>query len=199
MHNPPDPRPAGVVGPNTVIQLARALEGDSGPEALHRVFDEAGCSTFLQAPPCDMIDQAIPARLFASLWSNLPDKVAGRIAADAGQRTARYIVENRIPPLVRFALRTAPRSLARRLLLRAIVRNAWTFAGSGHCTAKHGDPTKVEIIANPIAMPDCVWHKAVFAELFKTLIGGPMHICHTDCCLRGAAACRFELTFAPGR
>jgi divinyl protochlorophyllide a 8-vinyl-reductase len=189
--------PSGRVGPNAVIQLANALAEGLGPEAASRVFGAAGCAALLEKPPEEMIDERVPARLFEALWRTLPDATARWIAEDAGRRTGAYIVKNRIPVVAKGVLRLLPRSLAARFLTAAIARHAWTFAGSGACRALPGEPVVIEIADNPIVMPACVWHQAVFTALFGELVGGDVTVRHNQCCRTGAETCRFEVTITP--
>ena len=191
-----DTEPCGVIGPNAVIQLANALKVGAGAEIARQVFADAGHLELLEHMPAEMIDERVPAALFAALWRILPYETAQQIAEDAGRRTARYILQNRIPSLAQFVLCRLPASVARRLLLGAISKNAWTFAGSGICRARPGNPALIEIIGNPMAMPDCVWHQAVFGELFGSLVAGRVRIRHLQCCRTGGAVCRFELSFS---
>ena len=134
---------AGLVGPNAVIQLAAALRAAPGAiEPAERVFASAGALRMLRVPPDAMIDEAIPARLFEALWRELPPEQAARIAHDAGRRTGAYVLANRIPAIARCVLcaRCRPAWPAP-LLLKAISRNAWTFAGSGICRShSRADP-----------------------------------------------------------
>jgi len=189
--------PPGVVGPNAVIQLAGALNDGPGPEVAQKVFSAAGCPELLVTPPTAMIDERIPARLFETLWETLPDEAARQVAAEAGQRTGRYILENRIPRLVQTMLRVLPPSLSLRLLTMAVARNAWTFVGSGVCHAQASNPATIEIVGNPMPTPDCVWHQAVFAALFCHLVADHVQVRHSQCSRFGSSSCRFELTLAP--
>ena len=191
--------PSGRVGPNAVIQLANALAEGLGPEAARQVFGAAGCAHLLEKPPGEMIDERIPAHLFKTLWRSLPDATALWIAEDAGRRTGAYIVENRIPGIAKGVLRLLPRSVAARLLTRAIARHAWTFAGSGACRTLPGDPVVIEIADNPIVMPACVWHQSVIAALYGELDGGDVTVRPSRSCGAGSETCRFEVTIRPAR
>jgi len=186
----------GRVGPNAVTQLSGALEALHGVDAADAVFAAAGCAKLRTEPPAAMVDEAVPAALFSALWSTLPDTAAEAAAAEAGRRTADYIIAHRIPKFAKRILKIAPRKLATRLLLLAIRRNAWTFAGSGHC-AITTRPAAIYIADNPIATPDCVWHQAVFERLFRRLVDAGAVVRHTACIRAGAGACRFEIDFFP--
>ncbi len=185
---------AGLVGPNAVIQLAQALRAQPGGEDDARlVFESAGLARLLRSRPDAMIDETIPARLFDSLWMEFPGEYARRVAYDAGQRTGAYVLANRIPAIAHLALRALPASLGTPLLLDAIRRNAWTFAGSGTCLVANGSPALVTIVANPLTMPGCVWHVGVFERLFRTLIRRTTQVRHSQIRIDGVPASRFEI------
>lgn len=189
------------VGPNAVIQLGQALRARLGEEAAREVFDGAGLREMLERPPAGMVEQDTAARLFESLFARLPAAGAAEIAREAGTRTADYVMAHRIPRAARAVLKVLPAALAAPLLIGAIGRHAWTFAGSGTFTASPGPPpgmTRViEIAGNPLAMPGCAWHLAVFERLFRVLVAPRAAVAHTRCCHAGAPACRFEIDIAP--
>lgn len=189
-------RAGGRVGPNAVIRLGEAMIAIAGRPAAERLYAEAGVPELLDAPPAEMIDETVPARLFDVLWRDWPAEHAGRVSREAGRLTADYVYANRIPRIARTVLPVLPRWAASRLLLSAIERSAWTFAGSGAC--RTGPGLTVTIGANPLAMPGCVWHRAVFARLFERLVAPGTRVEQTACCLDGAPACRFVIHL-PGR
>ena len=191
--------PPGVVGPNAVIQLARALMDGPGPETARRIFEAAGYASLLKEPPSAMIDERIPARLFEALWRELPDAAARRVSEDAGRRTGYYILENRIPGFAKRLFRILPAPIALRLLTVAIGKNAWTFVGSGVCRTRLSNPALIEITGNPLPMPDCVWHQAVFGALFGALVLGAVQVRHVQCREGGSVISRFELALATTR
>ncbi|MEM6464724.1 MAG: bacteriochlorophyll 4-vinyl reductase [Pseudomonadota bacterium] len=184
----------GRVGPNAVLQLVEALNAESSPSETAEVFADAGLSHLLDKPPDSMTDERIPRRLFDAVWRRMPREKAGPIARDAGRKTADYIIANRIPRFAGFLLGALPPWIASRLLLAAIEKHAWTFAGSGKCQTCWRPVSTISISANPLAMPDCQWHTAVFERLFTRLVCAQATVRHTHCCLSGEDACRFEIT-----
>ena len=143
-----------------------------------------------------MVDQDIAARLHDTLRLTLPAPDAAQIAADAGRRTADYLLAHRIPKPAQWAMKGLPPRLAARVLLKAMAANAWTYAGTGQVRTKPGNPCTLEIIDNPLAQPKCPWHVAVFERLFRTLVAKNAQVSHTDCCAAGARACRFDITLS---
>lgn len=199
---------AGVVGPNAIIQTFAAIRAAAGEEAARRVAEAADCAGWLDAAPAEMVDERAAARLFRALETVLPDE-APAIEAEAGRLTAGYILANRIPRPAQTLLRVLPAWLAGRLLLAAIGRNAWTFAGSGSFRGTaNGGPgrvARVEIGGNPLTAgsvspaPACRWHGAVFRRLFRELVDPRTEVRETACCASGAPACVFEISRGGGR
>lgn len=183
--------PAGRIGPNAVIQLGEALR--ALPEMAQRIYARADCPSLLNDPPAAMIDERIPARLFEALWKELPADQAAAIARDAGRRTGEYVLRNRIPAVARAILGVLPGQIAARLLLKAIHRNAWTFAGSGICRIESSAPSVLTIERNPLKMPGCVWHVGVLERLFQALAAPGSRVRHCDDAAKAATICRFEI------
>ena len=181
------------VGPNAVIQLGHALRAQHGKALAIQVYEAAGLRGWLDQPPEDMVDERAVDQLFHALRGRLAAEEAAAVAAEAGARTAEYLLANRLPRPAHGMLRLLPQPLSARLLLRAIGANAWTFTGSGIFRARPGSPHRVEIVSNPIAIPGCVWHVAVFETLFRALVAPHARVRHDSCCLDGAPACLFEI------
>ena len=194
-------RPAGVIGPNAVIQLSHALNDLAGETVLRRVFEAAGSTPWLVTPPQRMVAEQAVAALHRQLRRALPPHEAAQVAARAGKLTADYILANRIPVVMRRVLPRLPAWLAARILLAAIGRHAWTFAGSGRFAGRAGQPCVVDIAGNPFvvgeaaAFPLCHWHAAVFARLFQELVHPHAIAREVACCATGAPACRFEVSW----
>lgn len=184
---------APTVGPNAVIQLGEALRDRLGERAVRDVFAHANLNHFLIDPPSDMVAEDAVKDMFRSLYCRLPSATAAAVAAEAGRRTADYLLANRIPGLAQATLKLLPARLAAPLLLSAISSNAWTFAGSGALHTRSGSPNLIEIAENPIAIPGCVWHVAVFKRLFRALVMSNAEVRHPQCCHAGAPTCRFEI------
>ena len=198
------PRALGVIGPNAVIQLVPALEVLAGAAAARRIFESSGASDWLAAPPREMVAEGLVAALHQQMRRDLDPRAAASVAGLAGRLTADYILAHRIPPLMRRLLPRLPAALAARLLLAAIARHAWTFAGSGAFAAMPGRPCVIEIAANPFVAgeragaPLCAWHAAVFTQLFRNLVHPAAGAREVACCAAGAPACRFEVDWAAG-
>ena len=186
---------AARIGPNAVIQLGETLRAHGEIALARRIYQAAGHLDWLSEPPAAMTPQAEVAALHAALQQLAPASAAQAYAAEAGERTGEYLLTHRIPRVARLILRVLPRRPAARLLLKAIERHAWTFAGSGRFVV---DPAtySFSIEHNPLAREGgCVWHEAVFTRLFQRLVSPGIVVRETECCADGAAACRFEIVW----
>ncbi len=181
------------VGPNAIIQLGETLKHRLGERCALDVFERAGLPAMLSEPPTDMVSERVVKTVFDALFDTLDVEQATAIAREAGVRTADYIMANRIPAPARFVLKALPAALAAPVLLRAISRNAWTFAGSGAVTVHAGTPHVLEVTGNPITTPGCVWHVGVFERLFQSLVARHASVSHTQCGRDGGDICRFEI------
>lgn len=183
--------PAGQVGPNAILQMVEALRVLSGPEALDRVCAAAGMPDLVENLPDSMIPAQDALCLHRAVASELPRYAAHLVAQEAGRRTGEYILKHRIPAPARTVLRNLPRRLAVPILLRAISRHAWTFAGDARVLHHTTPPMGLVIHENPLAMPGCLWHLAVFETLFHRLVDRQICVSHPECCTDGAGVCRF--------
>jgi divinyl protochlorophyllide a 8-vinyl-reductase len=197
----PPAEPRARIGPNAIIQTGQALSALHGPGAARLIFEAAGLGRYIGALPTTMIDEREPVALFAAIKATLPPAEADRVLAEAGHRTGHYILENRFPPAARKILPKLPAGLSSRLLVSAIARHAWTFAGSGRFEARvtgwKRPVVTLAIAANPLATPDCLWHGAVFQRLFASLCGDVAFVRHSQCCARGDSSCVTQVSLAP--
>ena len=189
----------GRIGPNAISQLAAVLGDRAGSGPVQRLFEAAGMAHYLDAMPEEMVDEQEVRALHATLRRQFGPACAQALARAAGRRTAGYLLERRIPKAAQWLLRRLPRPIAVRLLLRAIERNAWTFAGSGAFCAVYGKPARLGITHNPLCrglrseLPACDFYAGTFEALFRSLINPEAKAREVNCEAMGDAACVFEL------
>ena len=188
------PDPVALIGPNAVMQLAAAMEERLGQRETRAIFADAQVSPM---PRGDlMIAEDFALRLHR--WLALHEPIESyAIAHEAGLRTADYIIANRIPPLAVRLLRSLPAPIAAPLLMQAIRRHAWTFAGAGHFEpdgAWHF--TMDRSAASDIGLPPASlfhWYAAVFTRLFDRLVAPGCRCRDLDSDEPIAARHRFEI------
>jgi divinyl protochlorophyllide a 8-vinyl-reductase len=191
----PSPR----IGPNAVTRVAEVLVERFGVLRMAAIFRRAGLAQYVDALPKQMVDEAEVIRLHVELRATLDAAATRDVAREAGRRTGDYLLAHRIPRPVQWLLKSLPPPLAARVLLAAITRHAWTFAGSGRFEVLGYSPVRVSISGNPLArgvradMPQCDYYAATFERLFCALVSRHSTVVETHCEAAGAAACVFEM------
>jgi divinyl protochlorophyllide a 8-vinyl-reductase len=190
---------SGRIGPNAITRVAEVLLPRVGSETTTTIFGRAGLLPYLDRPPEQMVDETEVTRLHRVLREALGPAVAREVSHAAGTRTGDYLLAHRIPRAVQALLKRLPAPLAARVLLAAIRRHAWTFAGSGEFSARAGRPVVLTIRGNPLcrgatlAEPGCDFYAATFERLFRELVHADARVVETACEACGAAECRFEV------
>lgn len=193
--------PAGParIGPNAIIRVAEALRREGGEALERRVFLAARLGGYLGALPGRMVDETEVTRLHRTLRELLGAERAREVSRDAGYATGDYLLANRIPRPVQGVLKALPAPWAARVLMGAIGRHAWTFAGSGVFAWTPGRPVRFQIRGNPVCrgtvsdQPVCHYYAATFERLFRALVHPRAAVAETACESAGADACRFEI------
>ena len=133
------------IGPNAITRVAEALREAGPQERVERLFAQAGLAHYLAQPPEKMVDEREVTRLHQVLRDQLGIPAALEIARSAGVRTGDYLLAHRIPRGVQVLLKWLPARLASQVLLNAIQRHAWTFAGSGELRVRKAYPPHLAI------------------------------------------------------
>ena len=197
-----DAAPTARIGPNAVIRLGEALTDRLGPAVAARVFTAAGIAPWLADPPGAMVDEAHVTALHAVLRDTLDAETAAAVSHDAGVRTADYLLAVRIPRPVQALLKLLPPAPASRLLLSAISRHSWTFAGSGRFEVRPGRPLELVIVDSPLcrgataATPQCAYYAGTFERLYQVLVSRRSRVRETACQAMGADACVFTVDWS---
>ncbi len=193
---------AARIGPNAIVRVGEALESRIGGEGMRRLFDAAGLARYVAQPPAGMVDENEVTRLHRVLRATLGEAVAARVSFEAGIRTGDYLLAHRIPAPVQWLLRLLPAAAASRVLLTAIARHAWTFAGSGtfdSTSGAHGATLRVR--GCPLCRdtrsetPLCAFYAGTFERLFDTLVRRGATVTEVACEARGEPACVFRVTW----
>jgi divinyl protochlorophyllide a 8-vinyl-reductase len=191
--------PTARIGPNAVTRMAEALRALHGEAMAARIFAAAALTDLLRHPPEEMIDERDVARLHRSVHSALGAKAAAEVGRDAGARTGAYLLDRRIPRPVQWILRRLPAVLAARVLVAAISRHAWTFAGSGEFGVRwRRGGVRLTIARCPLCRdvsasdPACDFYCATFERLFGELVRAGSTVTEVTCQVCGGEACVFE-------
>lgn len=187
--------PQAQIGPNAILQLVPVLEQALGRLDSLQLLNRAGILSLPDGR--GMIPEAPVAALHRCLRAAYPDRAAA-LAANAGVRTADYILVHRIPQPAQRLLKILPWRISASILSKAIARNAWTFAGSGRFQVL--SPLSFRLYDNPVIRGEqadhtlCHWHAAVFERLYRALVHPNLICTEVSCAATGAEACVFVLT-----
>ena len=185
----PGRRQPALIGPNAVLQAVAVMEERLGHAETLAILADAQIADLPSGE--HMIPEVDALRLHR--WLALHDPMgAFVIAEEAGARTADYIIANRIPRPVVWLLRHLPPWLAAPMLMAAIRKHAWTFAGAGAFAADGAWRFTIDRSdsLDPVPPPESLfaWYAAVFNRLYRQLVA-PDCVCHLDVteCERGLA------------
>ncbi len=191
---------AGVVGPNAILQTVAALDALTPPGTSLRILRAAGLLQYAVVPPTAMVPERHVATLMAALRRELGVFESATVQREAGRRTGDYLLAHRIPAGAQLMLRALPAGASAALLERAVLRHAWTFAGSGHLFFMpiHHGVTAV-LTGCPLcrgahlSAPHCELYAATFERLFRRLVSRGARCRETACLAAGGRACEFEI------
>jgi len=199
-------QPSARIGPNAIIRTGEALDARLGSDTRAHVFAAAGLAHYLDAWPETMVNEGEVAALYRALHASLPAETFAAVAGDAGRRTGDYLLAHRVPRPVQALLKPLPARPAAAILLNAIARHAWTFAGSGRFTARPiSGGVELAIAGCPLCRgleaeaPLCQYYAATFGRLFQSLVSEHATVGETACQAAGAPACVFALSWRHAR
>jgi len=181
------------IGPNAVLQTLRAVE-----ELEPGVRDSVESRAALEPLEEGMIPERIFVQLIRAVREVLPRARAEAVLRRSGALTADYVRTHRIPAPIRATLAGLPAFLAMPLLLQAIERHAWTFAGAGTFGAEgkmlllDGAPTARPASGPPGTGCSCAYYEGAFEGLLRLAARG-VHVTEVACQASGAAKCQFNI------
>lgn len=189
------------IGPNAITRVAEALRQRQDADEIQHLFALAGIEAYLLQPPEKMVDEREVARLHQVLRAELGIESALAVAREAGVRTGDYLLAHRIPRGVQVLLKRLPARLASRVLLNAIQRHAWTFAGSGELRLRKPYPPRLAIAGCCICqgaraeVPLCDFYAAAIERLFQKLVHPRARVMEIGCQALGQPACTFQMSW----
>ena len=193
----PHSETAGRIGPNAILQTVAVIRARFGDAAASRVL--AGTPWRLEHLPDEMVPERDVLTVVHATLRDLGYEQGHRVMDAAGARTARYLLAQRIPKAAQCIMKLVPAPIALRILLTAIQRNSWTFAGSATFVVRYGGPAVVEF--HDCAMcrglhgtaSACAFYEATFRELLLALVSPRARVIETACMAADAECCRFQL------
>ena len=188
------------IGPNAIIQTAATLVDRVGAAEATAILT-AATPWRLDHLPTEMVDEREVTALMRGVAEHFTVADAEAIMREAGIRTGDYLLRVRIPRFAQRVLGILPRRLGLRLLLSAITRNSWTFAGSAQFeVVRDGEGTTTFSLRGcPVCRgqtapaPICHYYAATVEHLVSTIVARHARVREVTCEAVGGAACRFEV------
>lgn len=186
-----------VIGPNAILQSVEVVRQRWGDATAASALSGTGWT--LDHLPRRMVEVADVLEMTANLRALVGQEQTAVVLDEAGERTARYLLSNRIPRAAQLVMRWAPDGLATRLLMTAISRNRWTFAGSADVRLVTHPQVLVEFRGCPLcrglhaSTPVCHFYAATFRGLFRELVNPRVTVTETACEAVGDPCCRFTI------
>lgn len=193
----PSTATVGRIGPNAIVQTHEALVATLGPARAAALLHEA-TGRLPATLPDRMVDE-VEVNGYVRHVVQALGPLGHAVLREAGHRTARYLLGHRIPRPAQFVIRTLPPRAGLAMLLSAIGRHSWTFAGSGDFVYRMDEVPWVRVIHCPMCRgisahaPVCDFYAGTFEGLLQALIARSAHVVETECEASGASSCRFEL------
>jgi divinyl protochlorophyllide a 8-vinyl-reductase len=191
----------GRIGPNAIIRTVEALREGLGSARTAALLRDAGLAGYERELPHEMVAENEVTALFGAIYRELGNYAARDIARSSGERTADYLLANRIPKAAQTAMKVLPASLASRGLLAAIRGKTWTFAGSSTVVMTDGRPALVSFAGCPLcrgatsATSVCEYYAATFERLYRVLVHPAASASEISCSAAGSPACTIEIRY----
>lgn len=187
----------GVIGPNAILQTVAAVRERWGDARAREILN--GTQWRLDHLPMEMVDEAEVRSVTNALREMVGPDAALDVLDEAGERTASYLLAHRIPRVAQWVMRFSPVCVSARMLLAAISRNRWTFAGSAAVRLTSHPRVVVEFAGCPLCAglhasgPSCQFYAATFRGLFRVLVNPRVTVTETACQAVGDSCCRFVI------
>ncbi len=160
------------MGPNGIIQTFNAVKAHYGEQEANRLLRQAGLEKYIAQLPHQMVDEREFHNLVKAVCETFEPEKQTQILREAGERTAEYLLQARIPKFFQALLKRLPTRWAAKLLLWAIKKHAWTFAGSGAFEYQVAGTISAKILVKAMPYQESAYFyggalQLLFKRLFK--------------------------------
>lgn len=200
MHNAAVMKQAGVaaarIGPNALIQSVNALREQYDAARIQSILHQCSQEALLVSLPTTMVAEQAFAGLVVALADQLGVAEAHKILWRAGQLTAGYLLQHRIPRPFQWLLRPLPHRSALQLLLLAVGKHAWTFVGSGQFSYVVGKTPELTVLTRLYpGEAVCGFYGGTFDHLIHVLIATQAQTKVTTSLTAGQTTCVYAIQF----
>ncbi len=182
-----------VFGSKAFGHIMQSLTEIGGEPLRHKVIAEAGLPYLKTDQNRPSFSPTAILSLFQILERVLPKALASRVVILSARKAAEDLLKEHIPGIAQKMLYTLPDHVSAPLLLDALKRIAWTFAGSGSVRVMAGPPMYLVIDKNPAVIWGCLWQRALIETVFRNLISARARVEHLRCCKTGQSSCIYVI------
>lgn len=189
------------IGPNSIIQTIRVMTESYGREHTEKLLHDERYPWGSELPT-EMVNEEDFLLLVHVLVRSFGIEEARRILSKSGDYTAAYLLAHRIPKPMKWIFPLLPRSVRLNMLMSAIGKHAWTFAGSGRFQYIPGE-TPTFVIDDCITSrnitsekPFCSFYEATFTGLLSALVDPQAQVEEKKCRVTGHSQCVFIIRYS---
>jgi divinyl protochlorophyllide a 8-vinyl-reductase len=185
------------IGPNAIIQPVATLRDRYGKAEADAILERGGQAHLCTQLPEHMVEEGEFHTLARALLAELGPEPTHSLLYEAGERTARYLLQHRIPRPFQALVVRMPRMLGLRLLMWAIGKHAWTFVGSGQFrfVVQQQQPTIHLNVSYPSVPAVASFYGGTFAQLIQVLIDPQATVQTSASDAAGTLDCRYKLVW----
>lgn len=184
------------IGPNALIQSVNALREQYNEDLIRTILGQCGQEDLLVTSPTTMVAEQAFADLVVALADQLEIEPARQVLWRAGQLTAGYLLQHRIPRPFQWLLRPLPHRPALQLLLLAVGKHAWTFVGSGQFSYVVGKMPELTVLTRLYpGEAVCGFYGGTFDHLIHVLITAQAQTQVTTLLAAGQTKCVYTIRF----
>jgi divinyl protochlorophyllide a 8-vinyl-reductase len=184
------------IGPNAIIQPVAALRERYGEPEANAILERGGQAHLCTQLPEHMVEEGEFHTLARALLAELGPEPTHSLLYEAGERTASYLLQHRIPRPFQALVKRLPRSPGLRLLMWGIGQHAWTFVGSGQFRfVVQKTPTIHLKVSYPSVPVVASFYGGTFTHLIQVLIDPQATVQMSASDAAGTLDCRYKLVW----
>jgi divinyl protochlorophyllide a 8-vinyl-reductase len=184
------------IGPNAIIQTVVALRERYGEPEANAILERGGQAHLCTQLPEHMVDEGQFHTLVRALLAELGPEPTHNLLYESGERTARYLLQHRIPRPFQALVKRMPRLLGLRLFMWAIGQHAWTFVGSGQFRFVVEQQPVIHLnVSYPSVPAVASFYGGTFTYLIQVLIDPQATVQTSASDAAGTLDCRYTLVW----
>ena len=159
--------PSHLIGPNAIIQMIKTMEEDLGVRQTIDFFIDSKLSQYISHPLVGRVHEEDVCLIHQRLIETYGIEHAKRLSWQAGEKTADYLLKNRIPKLMGLIFKSITIYIESNPICKGIRSSE----------------------------PVCDYYAGTFEGLFKSLIDTSIEVKEVGCEAQGDLSCSFRVVW----